>query len=1576
MDLKYRRGFRSKTFFYGILVICVWGLCFVATSNRVIAQDEQAEQPAVNPLQNFLKKFLNPNNPAPAPADDIDEEQEPSEPIDSSVPFVREHKMILDNAKTRVQLGQWPEAIKIYQTMLDSSANSIVQGSDGEYRSVRWEIQRQIAQLPEVAREMYLQTYSGLARRMLDDAYESSDMNHVREVAEKYFLTDAGQAAANRIASIHVDRGEFAIAALWYERLVNAGGELTRDPLWRFKVESVYEQAGLRNGEERPWEAMTKVEEQGLNRRLPGDSLEAVRKAWSTVGDFFNPPLEDWLYPGGAAHRSGQAAGTLPLLLSVWSQPTTEHPQILDQMEQLIDDLEVSQVPVIPAMQPISVKGKIIFRTFEGLCVVDGESGQILWETRDDISPAMLLTTTSQSARQFLQQRGVVIKVNGVAVNPYFGYQAEQHPLTNFLFRNAVHGTVSSDGQAVYSIEENALLSNQSAYNYYSNRSLADNDPYHRDWGTNRLSSYDIETGRQLWSIGGSRVAETIDSPLAGTFFLGTPLIEAGDLFILGEQEGAIRMHCLRAEDGQLQWSQVIAYTEVPMDRDASRRWWPAQIALSGGVLVCPTNIGLLVGVDRASHEILWVSRYADKTQNDQNSIQMRRGGYVMTNPGTIKDRWFPTPPMIINQTVILAPPEVQMLAGYRLSDGKELWRINNESGGLYPAGSFNGELIVVNRAGLVGYDVKTGRKLWERNFSDYADANNGDLLLPSGRGLVSEDRFLIPMGGKEIWYFDLKERKFTGRAGLGEENLTLGNLIMSRGRLVSAAPDRVVQFDPKEDVEREINTRLALDKKDFRALSKQAQILSLEKDYDQSLATLDQIDASALDGQEKQFYRQQMQDVLFGLVEQDSDRQEEYLKLLAEYVKSESDQQRYLRLLAQAQIETRQFAGAFESYTQLSQFGDRKLVRDHGHPSLLVRQDVWLNARLQELWSESTGEVSSQISQFVSEASWDAIQSKDREQLLKVIRLYGFHPDTIDVYLAVVELGIDEQNFALSEYALKCLGQFDDPCIRASAIAGRADLLREFGLPEDARYMGAKLSEFDQDLVLLDGLTVQDWLEEQEVSNDEQPHSNITSHWSDEEFEVSHMGISQWNQQRGTINLDAGKAPYFQQHRFQYAQQQPRVTVFNNRTDEVTWSIPIQQMEQAQAATVLPIRVRGHVMTLYSRGLVQCYSLPDRRLLWAHPVSRQSGAVGVTNAGKQPMSSLQKAKSAASRFRLNQNRNVYGPLVLNTDTTVYYFGRNEFIAADVLNGEIRWIRRGIPRGAMIYGDDTQLCIAPPALSQAVLVDARDGRTLESKDLEKLLSNGIAITGETVITVDRNEPAAAFSRQFGSEHTTHQIQKTHVVEGRSLRTKETIWSLQIDENEYVGQIDDDRFVIVELNGLAHLHDSHTGDLLQTIRIAELNGELAKLQELFMFMDGPRLYLVGNKSTNHSTYLNIYSQRVNGTIFCLDLEQEELAWSYETEKLNLVLEEIDQLPVLVLAGTKHEQKHMLYVGTFHVTILDKITGKVIIEEELLNQNQVQRITWSEHDKQISLHAYNSVITLQPKRNMAKNEPKAE
>lgn len=1572
MDLKYRRDFRSSVLFRGMLVVC---FCSVLMTGTVTAQEEQ---PVANPLQNFLKKFLNPNNPAPAQnGGDPVEDVEPGEPVDSSIPFVREHKMILDNAKTRVQLGQWPEAIQIYQTMLDSSANSIVQGSDGEYRSVRWEIQRQLALLPEAAREMYLQTYEGLARRMLDDAYNASDIGQIREVAEKYFLTESGQAAANRIASVHVDRGEFAIAALWYERLVKAESELTKDPLWRFKVEAVYQQAGLLQGEERPWEGITKVEEQGLNRRLPGNSLDAVRKAWNTVGEFFNPPLEDWLYPGGAAHRLGQSAGSLPLLLSVWSQPTTEHPQILDQMDQLMDDLEVSQTPVIPAMQPISVNGKIIFRTFEGLCVVDGDSGEILWETRDDISPAMLLTNTAKGVKEIMQQRGVVVRVNGMAVSPYFGHQAEQHPLTNFLFRNAVHGTVSSDGHAVYVIEDNALLSNQSAYNYYSNRSLADNDQYHRDWGTNRLSSYDIETGRQMWSIGGSRVSETIDSPLAGTFFLGTPLVESGEMFVLGEQEGAIRMHCLRAEDGQLQWSQVIAYTEVPMDRDASRRWWPAQVALSGGVLVCPTNIGLLVGVDRASHEVLWVSRYADKSKDDQNSIQMRRGGYVMTNPGTIKDRWFPTPPMVINQTIILAPPEERMLAAYRLSDGKELWKITSEEGGLYPAGSFNGEFIAVNRLGMMGYEIATGNKLWERRFQDFTDANYGDTLLPSGRGLISGENYLLPMGGNEIWYFNLKERKFTGRAGLGDEDLKLGNLIMSRGRLISAAPDRVIQFDPKDDVEAEIKTRLALDENDYRALSRQAQILSLEKNYDQALASLNNVDASKLTGQDQQFYRKQMQDVLFGLVERGGEKKEEYLNQLAGYVKTDRDQQRYLRLLAQFQIETKLYAGAFESYTRLSQFGGRELVRDYSHPSLLVRQDVWLNARLQELWSESTGEVSSQISQFVSEMSWKAIQSNDREQLLNVIRLYGFHPDVIDVYLKMVELGTEDENFALAEYALKSLHQFDDPAVKASALAGRADLLLQFGLKDDARFEGAKLKEFDPTLVLLDGLTVQEWLEEHKITAEEPTASRHQSNWSDTEYEVSHMGISQWNQERGTVNLDAGKAPYFRQHRFQYDQQQSRLTVFDNQSDQVAWSIPLQQMDQAPAGTVLPVRIQGHLMTLYSRGLVQCYSLPDRRLLWAHPVSRQSGAVGVTNAGKEPLSTLQKAKSAQSRFRLNQNRNVYGPLVLNTDTSVYYLGRNELIAADAIDGEIRWIRRGIPRGAMIYGDESQLCIAPPSFSQASVVDARDGRTLESQDLEDLLNKGIAITGERVITVNRNDGASGISLQFGDKKSSSiPVQKTHVIEGRSLKTQGAKWSLPIDEDEYVGQIDEHRFVIIELNGLVHVHDCLTGELRQTIRIAELNGELAKLKELFVFLDGPRLYLLANDSTNHATYLNIFSQRVNGTIYCVNLDEGELAWSYETEKLNLVLEDLDQLPVLVLAGTKHEQKHMLYVGSFQVVILDKVTGKVIIEEELLNQNQVQRISWSEHDKQISLHAYNSVITLQPKRNVAKNEVKVE
>src|SRR5262249_55421429 len=129
-----------------------------------------------------------------------------------------------------------------------------------------------------------------------------------------------------------------------------------------------------------------------------------------------------------------------------------------------------------------------------------------------------------------------------------------------------------------------------------------------------RLSSYDLETGRPKWEIGGPANGEPFDLPLAGYFFFGAPVADGGELFAIGEStagdsSGQIRLVCLDPSSGETKWSQLVALPEVAMERDVGRRWLTAQVAAGDGILVCPTSVGWLVAVDRVTHTLLWGSR-------------------------------------------------------------------------------------------------------------------------------------------------------------------------------------------------------------------------------------------------------------------------------------------------------------------------------------------------------------------------------------------------------------------------------------------------------------------------------------------------------------------------------------------------------------------------------------------------------------------------------------------------------------------------------------------------------------------------------------------------------------------------------------------------------------------------------------------------------------------------------------------------------------------------------------------------------------------------------------------------------
>ena len=67
------------------------------------------------------------------------------------------------------------------------------------------------------------------------------------------------------------------------------------------------------------------------------------------------------------------------------------------------------------------------------------------------------------------------------------GSQVDQQPLTSLLYRDGLNGILSSDGERLFVIEDHALLPTQVNRNYGAwGCSVTRNDPYRRDWSSNR----------------------------------------------------------------------------------------------------------------------------------------------------------------------------------------------------------------------------------------------------------------------------------------------------------------------------------------------------------------------------------------------------------------------------------------------------------------------------------------------------------------------------------------------------------------------------------------------------------------------------------------------------------------------------------------------------------------------------------------------------------------------------------------------------------------------------------------------------------------------------------------------------------------------------------------------------------------------------------------------------------------------------------------------------------------------------------------------------------------------------------
>jgi outer membrane protein assembly factor BamB len=609
---------------------------------------------------------------------------------------------------------------------------------------LRAEAARTLGSMPAAGREYYETTYGPRARALLARAKRQGDPALAAAVARRYPLTAAGVEAAGLVAVGHLDRGRDALAALCFERLLARPGANALPPAVLFRAALAFRRAGDGARAERAWRQVAERAPGGL--RLGGKEVSVAE-------------LKQQLEDGTPAPAPAEAIpARVPGLEARWTRPTAHEAGTKAWLQTAAEEQEDRGQPSLSAFAPLVVGDRIVYRSHRGLHAADGATGKEAWEAPSEWSAERL------------------------AAQPRYATELETWVKTylevspQVLAGNGVVGTLSTDGARVYAVDDLAVPPYP---NYYRFRGRWRAGP---DWpdfgpeltaaaGASRLLALDAATGKPAWAAGRGAAV------LRDSYFLGPPLALDGRLYALAEKENEVSLACLGAADGALLWRQPLALAPTRLLLDPGRRIQAAVPVHAEGVLVCPTNAGLVVGVDLLTPGLAWAYPYRTSPLT-QAQAYGGRGGRT-ARPRVIAE-WPATVTTAAAGRVVFTAPDEPSVHCLALRDGTPLWKVGRAEDDLYVAGVFADRVLVVGKRFCRALALADGKQVWR--------VETG---LPSGRGVAVGDTYYLPLkaaaGGKgpAVWALDVRKGAVVARTPTprGEPP---GNLLLWRGEVLT----------------------------------------------------------------------------------------------------------------------------------------------------------------------------------------------------------------------------------------------------------------------------------------------------------------------------------------------------------------------------------------------------------------------------------------------------------------------------------------------------------------------------------------------------------------------------------------------------------------------------------------------------------------------------------------------------------------------------------------------------------------------------------------------------------------------
>lgn len=740
---------------------------------------------------------------------------------DSAVPKIDpESQQLLKRADQFIADERYDLAAILWQKVLDEAGDNMVAVEGDRYVPLRSEVEAAISKAKPEAVAAYRLNADNEVVGMLARVTPENESEILGQIVRRFFLSEQGDDAAYRIACRALDRGDFVLATRMFLKVLDEHPDpsISKGDL-QLRLAIAAGKLGDKTGADEFLGLVVKAGGTGPARSLLGlVTRDLAKKSAANITDHQNDFPMAW---GGSARR-GAMRGLPPESY----QATLTDRGFFEYPLQLPEQVQMQYGYYAPGMQNQGTNSQAVARPqlmdrwktagWRPAGTVLVQDGRIYLKTSEDLvcfrNQQTLVKPTWKSAwlnsyqvddQSYFSTSMRMINYGGNVGGPS---DAPGTPAEVLLFGDRVHQSMSIVGDLLLTLE-GVRRGRGSDTMVLQPRQVNFQQAAPRRSRQNWLVAYDAKSGKVRWrrnaddereekpadpapSPDAAAVAEkpadttrgpepmfppgAIPAPVAragfgpeaaGTScFMASPVACGSLLLVPVSDGGTIFLMAMSPSDGKTRWRTQLC--DDPMS--GASPWSPIGVSVDGQEAYVVAGTGLVFAVDGTTGDIRWASKYRREASSAPVANNpWQQNAALRQFKGWDDDVAIP----MGRQVVILASDSDRMFALDRRT-GKFMWDTPRVSPfgveANYYLGTQGNRLIAAGSKVVRGYDVHSGRLVWER-----------EVEASCGRGCIAGDAVFVP-SKDSILAYDLatgKERSHVGVSLATSSGEYVGNL-------------------------------------------------------------------------------------------------------------------------------------------------------------------------------------------------------------------------------------------------------------------------------------------------------------------------------------------------------------------------------------------------------------------------------------------------------------------------------------------------------------------------------------------------------------------------------------------------------------------------------------------------------------------------------------------------------------------------------------------------------------------------------------------------------------------------------